>query len=205
MHLYTLIIGTVLFPQVHSLNCFVCPKSTPTCPQMQCSAEMNQCGALRLISYLENSKLADISSKSCLPSQQCINGSINLGVARTVFTNACCNSNLCNKNNAAEPPKAKPNGKKCYRCDGQGDCSGTLDCDGDEDFCIKASVTLQGKTEFAKGCATRSVCSTDSNASIPGLSTISCCEGNFCNGAAGARAGLLLLVPMLISNLIFSN
>uniref|UniRef100_A0A8C6WHN2 UPAR/Ly6 domain-containing protein n=1 Tax=Neogobius melanostomus TaxID=47308 RepID=A0A8C6WHN2_9GOBI len=116
----------------------------------------------------------------------------------------CCSSNLCNKNNAPEPPEAKPNGKKCHCCNESGDCSGTLNCEGDEDHCVKGSVKLKENTATVKGCITRSVCSSG-NASIPGLGAISCCEGNYCNGADGAGVSLLLLATMLISNLFFSN
>lgn len=205
MLLYVLIIGIVLFPQGQCLNCFTCSSDLPNCPKMTCPAEMDHCGALRIITYNENSKILDVKSKSCLLSQHCIKGSVSLGGGKTVFATECCNSNLCNKNYAAEPPKPKSNGKKCYRCDVQGDCSGTLDCDGDEDMCIKVSVNKNGKTHISKGCASRSVCTSDGKGNFPGFSDVYCCEGDYCNGANGATASLLLLAAMLISTFFFSS
>uniref|UniRef100_A0A3B4BKM4 UPAR/Ly6 domain-containing protein n=1 Tax=Periophthalmus magnuspinnatus TaxID=409849 RepID=A0A3B4BKM4_9GOBI len=134
--------------------------------------------------------IMDVTTKSCLATHECIQGSINYGVSREVLTSDCCNSSLCN-NKTPEPPKTKPNGKKCFRCDGNGNCSGILNCDGDEDMCIKVSV---GKTQIKKGCATKSMC-LPSKGKIP---VISCCEGDLCNDAKGVSGSLLVLAIMLI-------
>ena len=41
-------------------------------------------------------KVLDMNVKSCVLAQECVNGSINLGTARTAITSKCCNSDLCN-------------------------------------------------------------------------------------------------------------
>uniref|UniRef100_A0A8C6SKC0 Neuromast-expressed gpi-anchored lymphocyte antigen 6 n=1 Tax=Neogobius melanostomus TaxID=47308 RepID=A0A8C6SKC0_9GOBI len=140
-------------------------------------------------------------AKSCMPSQECIRGSVTFGPVKTVLMTECCSSDLCNENNAPAS-KAKPNGKECFSCDVPGDCSGTLNCEGDEDHCFKASVTVENNATI-KGCISRSVCG---NEIFPSSVAISCCEGNYCNGADGAGVSLLLLSDVLCRrNLFFSN
>lgn len=41
-----------------------------------------------------------------------------------------------------EPSKSVANGKKCYHCNGQ-TCTGTLLCQGSEDYCISKSGEVQ--------------------------------------------------------------
>lgn len=194
----------MLFPHAYTLNCYVCPSSSSTCPQKQCPAEKSQCAAVRLTFYQGISKV-DSLSKFCLPPQECIKGSMNLGVDRIVYTTECCNTNLCNKNNAEEPTKAKANGKKCHSCDGNGDCKSIMFCEGSEELCVKATVTSEGKNKTVKGCATRNMCSSDSKVSVQELSSVSCCEGNLCNSAEGASTSFMLLAAVLISICFFSN
>ncbi|XP_072316886.1 urokinase plasminogen activator surface receptor-like isoform X2 [Eucyclogobius newberryi] len=204
MHLRLLIIGLVLFPLAHTLKCHRCIEGFSACPEMQCPAEKNQCGTIRLITYNGNSMISDFKSKSCAATQDCLQGSLNVGVSKFILTSECCSSDLCNNKNAPEPPKTKPNGKKCYRCDGNEDCRGTVNCEGDENQCIKVSVTAGGITQTLKGCATRNICS--ATWSIPGVnSKINCCEGNYCNGVNGVRASLLVLATMLMSHFFLSK
>uniref|UniRef100_A0A672HXX6 Uncharacterized protein n=1 Tax=Salarias fasciatus TaxID=181472 RepID=A0A672HXX6_SALFA len=104
----------------------------------------------------------------------CRQGSLNFGYERRVWNSTCCSTNLCNNH------PANPNGKKCFTCKG-GDCTGTLNCLGDEDRCFTATGDTLHKMIFTKGCASQKICSIYIT---PGLSPYDyeCCEGDFCNG-----------------------
>ncbi len=46
-----------------------------------------------------------------------------------------------------------------------------------------------------KGCASQSMC--DATASVPNVGSISCCEGNLCNGAKSVTQSLFLCGSLL--------
>ena len=50
----------------------------------------------RLILATGGSKLADLEAKTCALAQECVEGSVNFGAAKTLITSKCCNSELCN-------------------------------------------------------------------------------------------------------------
>ncbi|XP_015258280.1 PREDICTED: urokinase plasminogen activator surface receptor-like [Cyprinodon variegatus] len=74
-----------------------------------------------------SSKLSEENAKGCGVPEGCVDGSLNLGTARSVLKTTCCSTNLCNTNYPAVPSNPPPNGKKCYFCDGQS-CNNTLNC-----------------------------------------------------------------------------
>ncbi|XP_067233059.1 lymphocyte antigen 6E-like [Chanodichthys erythropterus] len=122
----------VLFTAGHSLRCYECMSQTGSCAgqnEQTCPSGYSQCESSTGIT-----KVGDITSKvqvkGCVP--VCQSGSINFGLVRTATS--CCNTNLCNRQDAPEPSNVL-NGKKCYYCDGQ-TCSNTLSCYGDEDRCL---------------------------------------------------------------------
>ncbi|XP_041843471.1 ly6/PLAUR domain-containing protein 3-like [Melanotaenia boesemani] len=84
--------------------------------------------------------------------------------------------------------QSSPNGRKCFTCDGE-TCTKTVNCKGNEDHCMK-SWTVDGKN-MTKGCASKSDCAPN-QVLRPGTG-MSCCQGDFCNSASSASAGLLLL------------
>ncbi|XP_070690779.1 urokinase plasminogen activator surface receptor-like [Pempheris klunzingeri] len=200
MHLLMLILGIVLLPKVHTLSCFSCNINNTTCVNtpVNCTAG-SQCSAMRLTQYAGDSKTVDISSKGChLPEDvlSCGENSLNFGIYRNVITKECCASNLCNDQPAPEPSGFSPNGKRCFFCNGQ-TCGATLNCLGNEDRCVSASVG-NGLTTM-KGCASSLLCSEVLEIPNGFGVNVKCCQGDFCNGASAARAGLLLLVAPLVS------
>ncbi|XP_070768408.1 urokinase plasminogen activator surface receptor-like [Enoplosus armatus] len=208
MHLLTLIIGIVLLPTAYTLKCYECvPEILGTCTdtEKQCPNEGYQCGALRILTYAGGSELADVNMKTCALAEQCVEGSVNFGVARTVVTSKCCGTELCNSQLAPEPSKSSPNGKKCFSCNGQ-QCTATLNCEGNEDHCVSTTVNLGGEKTTIKGCASKQMCSSMENVQISGAipGTTTCCQGDFCNSASSTSAGLLLLVAPLVSTVMFS-
>ncbi|XP_047454695.1 urokinase plasminogen activator surface receptor-like [Mugil cephalus] len=203
MYLLTLVLGIVLLPEAFTLRCYECtPGVTGTCTETttQCPSEKNQCAALRVMSYAGGSKLADITGKSCAVSEECGEHSLNFGVSRTVVASKCCSSDLCNTQRVPEPSKTNPNGRKCFTCDGQ-TCTKTLNCEGNEDHCISATVSTGGQKVTVKGCASKVICTNKELAQIMGLTGVdmSCCQGDYCNSASSTSAGLMLLVAPLIS------
>lgn len=208
MHLLALVFGIVLLPAAYPLKCFRCiPASSGTCEdtEKECPSSSYQCGALRITSYAGGSKLADIHMKTCFLADQCVEGSVNLGISRTVLTSKCCASELCNTQHAPEPNQTSPNGKRCYHCNGL-KCTATLNCRGSEDHCISKTVSSGGKKAIMKGCASRDMCTNSQNPQIRGAigGEVTCCQGDFCNSASSTSAGLLLLVAPLASLIALS-
>ncbi|XP_078030251.1 uncharacterized protein LOC144466579 [Epinephelus lanceolatus] len=124
----------------YTLKCYECiPEASGTCTDTikECPSH---CAATRAIIYAGGLKLIDVNSKDCVVAEHCIEASANFGLVKTVITRKCCTSELCNTQPAPEPTKSNPNGKKCFTCDGQS-CTATLNCEGDEDYCISSKLT----------------------------------------------------------------
>ncbi|KAK2872305.1 hypothetical protein Q8A67_022202 [Cirrhinus molitorella] len=92
------------------------------------------------------------------------------------------------------------NGKSCYTCDWE-DCSKTLSCWGNEDYCFTTYETSSSDHSNPpltyKGCVSKSACDR------PGLlvgsnGNATCCLGNLCNGAQSVTQSFLFLCCSLL-------
>ncbi|XP_055359411.1 urokinase plasminogen activator surface receptor-like [Betta splendens] len=205
MNLFVLIFGIVLLPKAYTLKCFDCSFGRAgTCTENQCPASNYQCAAIRIVAYAGGSQLSDITGQSCVLPEDCLSGSVNFGVARTVINSTCCATDLCNNQTATGISDLVPNGKKCFTCNEQmNQCKETLNCEGSEDHCIKASVTQGSVKTTMKGCVSKAFC-LQSSSTIGSIGTdISCCQGDYCNSSISTRAGVLLLVAPLIYFIVF--
>ncbi|XP_039675590.1 urokinase plasminogen activator surface receptor-like [Perca fluviatilis] len=195
MYLLALMFGILLLPEASTLRCHECTADalgtcTPTvkeCPE--------QCAAMREVRYADGVKHVDQISKGCAVAEDCVEHSINNGFSQNIITTKCCTTPLCNQDLLPPEPQYKPNGKQCYWCNGR-TCTNTLNCEGNEDYCISVNTGLS----VIKGCLTKDF----SGMCTHGL-PYSCCQGNLCNGAiSSSSAGLVLLVAPLLSLLVTS-
>ncbi|XP_028453891.1 urokinase plasminogen activator surface receptor-like [Perca flavescens] len=204
MYLLVLMFGILLLPEASTLRCYVClPNASGKCIQTihECPHSA-QCAAVRVVTYSGGSNVSDVNSKGCAITEDCGEHSVNYGTVQSKFTTMCCPTELCNTQPAPEPSKSKPNGKKCYYCDGK-TCTNILNCEGNEDNCISATLTQGGQSATVKGCVSKWLCTTRDQSWARGL-TYSCCKGNLCNGASSHIAGLVLLAAPLLSLLVIS-
>uniref|UniRef100_A0A668TLB4 UPAR/Ly6 domain-containing protein n=1 Tax=Oreochromis aureus TaxID=47969 RepID=A0A668TLB4_OREAU len=173
MQILVLILGIVLLPKACALKCFECtPELSGSCTQTTKECPFNtQCRSARMTSYAGGSKLFDIKAKSCAAAEECVQASINFGVSQTLMTSKCCTSNLCNTQDAPEGSISSPNGKKCFQCHGN-DCTKTLNCNGNEDHCIK---TTGNRTSAFGVCMFVLFCS-DKCSVIPSFHFLSDCR-----------------------------
>ncbi|XP_015259660.1 PREDICTED: urokinase plasminogen activator surface receptor [Cyprinodon variegatus] len=140
MYLVTLVVGVLLLSKANALKCFECvPGTSETCidTAKECPSPNNLCAAMRLVTYAGASKDKEIKAKMCALRGDCIRGSVNFGSDKTVIVSECCSSELCNIQHASEP-NFVPNGKKCFSCEGN-QCMKTLNCEGDQDYCITST------------------------------------------------------------------
>ncbi|XP_038141438.1 urokinase plasminogen activator surface receptor-like [Cyprinodon tularosa] len=150
---------------------------------------------------LGENKIFDMTAKGCAMSEECVDGSINFGIVRTVHMTSCCTTPLCN--NRFQDYKSIPNGKKCFSCKGE-DCTRTVNCEGEENHCIKMTANAAGVRVELKGCASKLMCTDQVTSLLTMYSGLqySCCQGDYCNSASSASpALLLLLVPLFFSAL----
>ncbi|XP_061096525.1 urokinase plasminogen activator surface receptor-like [Conger conger] len=109
----------------------------------------------------------------------------------TTVETQCCESDLCNSQEPPALPESSTNGKKCFTCAADDNCTSTLECKGSEDRCFMVTLPAVG---MVKGCVSQSLCSGSLIAAAIG----DCCEGNLCNNALriGQSILFLLLVPL---------
>ncbi|XP_061920222.1 uncharacterized protein LOC133660661 isoform X2 [Entelurus aequoreus] len=94
-----LFFGMLLLPKVDTLRCYECAAgSSGSCidATKECPWLADHCGALRLIVFHDNAVIAHIKGKSCTSAGHCANVSVNFGESRTLLTNKCCTTDLCN-------------------------------------------------------------------------------------------------------------
>ncbi|XP_062322625.1 phospholipase A2 inhibitor and Ly6/PLAUR domain-containing protein-like [Osmerus eperlanus] len=205
MHFVVLFVGCALFSTAFTLTCYECvPGASGSCTQKTCPSS-TQCAAMRVTSYAGESKIVNMTAKSCAAPAECLTGSINFG--RTLLNSKCCATDLCNSQTVRlllpVSSSDTPNGKQCYTCNGQ-DCLNTLNCLGDENSCISTTTDVSGQKVSMKGCASKSMCAGSMSGQLLGMSfNLDCCKGNLCNDARSLAASLLLLVAPLLSVTLF--
>ncbi|KAA0719763.1 hypothetical protein E1301_Tti019153 [Triplophysa tibetana] len=181
-----------LFAGGHSLQCKECTNMTGSCvgEVKNCSLLLTGCASATVVGSIGNNS-AVTQVKSCNSPLNCVNASVNFGIARATISMTCCYTNLCNTQDVPDSYTIIPNGKQCYYCDAN-NCSNKLNCLGTEDYCIKAKANITSLPPTVKGCVSKSVC--DIPSLVPeGYGDISCCQGDLCNSAKSITLNLLLI------------
>uniref|UniRef100_A0A3B3XDI9 UPAR/Ly6 domain-containing protein n=1 Tax=Poecilia mexicana TaxID=48701 RepID=A0A3B3XDI9_9TELE len=137
--------------------------------------------------------------KHCMKAPWCVETSIHYGNYREVRNATCCKEDLCNTR--IPDYMSGANGKKCYTCEGE-NCRKTLNCEGDEDFCF----TFSGKNNMTMGCISKQMCPgpPPSQGDVTYEKMMKCCQGDYCNSVSRVSPALLLLMPLLFSNLLLA-
>ncbi|XP_042565092.1 uncharacterized protein LOC116222354 [Clupea harengus] len=129
--------------------------------------------------------IAEVNVKSCTPSGECLNGSLNTGTLRRTLSTSCCDTDNCN----TERPS--------------GNCFVLMESH-DESNVQGGVISVAGPNATIKGCATQSVCSGAFSDELDLLAVeLTCCEGDLCNSACSATHSVLFLLWPLGSVLLF--
>ncbi|XP_029101781.1 phospholipase A2 inhibitor and Ly6/PLAUR domain-containing protein-like [Scleropages formosus] len=197
--LLSLILAGTLFSTGHPLECFQGTDATESCTTpVTCQDNDNVCGSSTLAIYTGDCLSRKTGESKCVKPQECVSYSLNLGPERTVLHSECCKTDRCNTGISTEINNS-PNGRKCFGCINEDNCTRTVDCRGDEHYCLKVTIKESNKT--TKGCASKHYC--DHAAIHWQLANkdekVSCCDGNLCNDAQRLVLGALILLVPLVS------
>ncbi|XP_066538710.1 urokinase plasminogen activator surface receptor-like, partial [Hoplias malabaricus] len=181
---------------VLSLTCYECiPETSVQCRDQKVNCPSGLCGNMKTTAYVGGTVLADMVMKNCSQSQQCVTASVNFGFAKTIISNQCCNTDLCNSQRKPDAMYRVPNGFQCYTCNGE-NCNSILNCVDNEDHCIESTVGVEGQSMRMKGCATRSFCMGDLSSPFVHSNTnvgLNCCKGNLCNSVKSLKQNPIFL------------
>ncbi|KAL1253418.1 hypothetical protein QQF64_018111 [Cirrhinus molitorella] len=142
-------------------------------------------------------------SKGCANPHDCKSWSLGTGCWTREYVAECCSSYRCNEKYVSVYFSHNPNGKRCYTCDEE-DCSKTLSCWGQEDYCFTAYEPSSQQSLATKGCASKSACDQEPGEILGLNGNITCCEGNLCNVAqSGTQSGTQSFLFLCCSLLSF--
>ncbi|KAL7864070.1 hypothetical protein AOLI_G00154900 [Acnodon oligacanthus] len=181
-----------------ALDCYRCiPGLSGTCADTQTDCS-DQCASMTTVMNADG--LEHVRRwKACAAAEQCVAGSLNLGVVNVAINSICCSTAFCNSQKVPALPQQPANGMKCYTCAENG-CTETMSCKGDEDRCISATVIADGVQTTMKGCVSRSLCTAEARsmqtAGVTG--SVNCCEGDLCNSAEGGDGLVVKCRPVRI-------
>ncbi|XP_041967011.1 phospholipase A2 inhibitor and Ly6/PLAUR domain-containing protein-like [Alosa sapidissima] len=182
LHISLTLLG-MLCSQAAGLICNMCiPNASGLCTETNVSCPEGVCSGVTAGAYTAGVKLHGTAIRNCVPFDQCLNASVNFGIAKIVLNTNCCSTDNCNTKMPPEVTLNTPNGNRCFTCNE--DCYETLTCVGDEDHCIKANTNENGQKIPLKGCATSTVCQGKMADQLQDLAFgLECCKGDLCNSA----------------------
>ncbi|XP_017342726.1 urokinase plasminogen activator surface receptor isoform X2 [Ictalurus punctatus] len=194
----------MLSSEVLSLMCQKCiPSGITPCTRTQITCPDKCLSAT--VSVSSSGTDMNVNLQTCGTSSLCVNESMNVGIMNIATNVQCCITDLCNNRTPAAPAQQFPNGKSCFTCVANR-CSGTVNCVGNQDFCISASVQQGNNALYMKGCATKSACDASAGVSSQqGVAPVNvqCCAGNLCNSAEIFTLSFFLMIVPLICSILF--
>nr|XP_055035414.1 urokinase plasminogen activator surface receptor-like [Misgurnus anguillicaudatus] len=177
-----------LFNGGYSLKCYECKGVMGFCESKETTCPSNETTCASVTMTVGGDTSFNVQAKACDVVKNCVNGSVNFGLAKTGVSMQCCNTDLCNSKDVPDYNSNRPNGKQCYYCDGKS-CLKKLNCLGTEDFCITAKLA---SSQTVKGCVSKTICDGGSQATQD-VVDFSCCQGYLCNSAMSITKNLLFL------------
>ncbi|KAF7696308.1 hypothetical protein HF521_006402 [Silurus meridionalis] len=197
-----LLLSCMLVPEVLMLTCQQCISTINSpCPStpLNCS---NVCSSTT-VSYYSSTSYATVTLQNCTTLGFCLNGSLNLGSSNLLVNTQCCSTDFCNNQTLPVPSQQLPNDLSCYTCINN-NCSATMQCVGDQNYCISINIASGNNVSTQAGCTTKSFC--DAAALFNQLfanSTLNCCQGNLCNDAKMLTLSFLPMIIPLLCSIIF--
>ncbi|XP_053339134.1 uncharacterized protein LOC128510698 [Clarias gariepinus] len=201
----TLLLICMLLSEVQSLLCqCVSPVGFVQCRHQKEINCPDQCASLTFFVKQDDLNMTTVV-KTCGAPELCSNNSVNMGGVTASRNAYCCNTTFCNSKTLPVLTQQRANGKMCYTCIGS-DCSQTMDCVGEEYYCISQTVNQLGNTLNLKGCANKATCGGSGFLISQGINMVDnqCCKGNLCNAAQSFTLSVILMSIPLVFSILYS-
>nr|XP_055037089.1 urokinase plasminogen activator surface receptor-like [Misgurnus anguillicaudatus] len=204
----------VLLTGGNSLTCYHCLDQQGRCERQEDCSYDSMCAIIRKVEYKDGT-MTETNETRCVTGDYCESWSQSSALERKAVSVKCCDTDLCNDQ---EIPAVLniPNGKKCYSCDWQ-DCSNTVNCWGNEDYCFTTNEGVlteeEGddyyfsfQSETNKGCASKSFCEGFEKVSdydYRNIHNVTCCEGDLCNSVKSINQNVLIFFWLFFFYIMF--